>query len=175
VDAVVSVQRYIVAGRHLFLADKVPMLGGEVVIKEADHARIVAEMERQHAAALAEAVSVIEGLADQQAMYDGWYVEPLERLRAAAAAAPRTLTADDARAAVVRLTEWSAYKHDRGFERAVDEAVIAIDSLIHDGEDPQGETRVPPRTAGGDRIRAYYAERGEEVPRIHPAAIDGEV
>jgi hypothetical protein len=104
VDAVVSVQRYIVAGRHLFLADKVPMLGGEVVIKEADHARIVAEMERQHAAALAEAVSVIEGLADQQAMYDGWYVEPLERLRAAAAAAPRTLTADDARAAVVRLT-----------------------------------------------------------------------
>jgi hypothetical protein len=41
------------------------------------------------------------------------------------------------------------------------------------GQAPQDETRVPPRTAGGDRIRAYYAERGEEVPRIHPAAADG--
>ena len=46
-----------------------------------------ADAEQAHATALAEAVSVIEGLADQQAMYDGWYVEPLERLRAAAAAA----------------------------------------------------------------------------------------
>lgn len=35
-------------------------------------------------ALLREAVAVIEGLADQQAMADDWYVEPLERFRSAA-------------------------------------------------------------------------------------------
>jgi len=113
------VQRYTADGYGAQQGEMMPDPEGPWMLA-ADHARIVAEMERAHAAALAN-----ERL---RLSYNN------ETLRSRAAA-PRTLTADDARAAVVRLTEWSAYKHDQGFERAVDEAVIAIDSLIHDGED----------------------------------------
>lgn len=121
-----SVQRWdIERGAPAWVASK-----GEFV-KHADHARIVAEKDDALAAALAEAVSVIEGLADQQAMYDGWYVEPLERLRAAAAAAPRTLTADDARAAVARMR---AAARQPAYDLGLEAALVAIDALIHDGE-----------------------------------------
>jgi hypothetical protein len=175
-------------------------------MKYADHARIVAEMEarwveiarqvrmaahqrgaqeaeRQHAKALADMEQAHAAALANERLRLSYNNETLR----SRAAAPRTLTADDARAAVVRLTEWSAYKHDQGFERAVDEAVIAIDSLIHDGEatplDNMGlrdrdevENRLssirslmlarPPRTTA-DALRALADD-------IQGAAIDGE-
>ena len=86
-----SVQRYLAEDAFTY-KNFGPVTPDDLVLY-ADHARIVAEMEaahaaalltqdQQHMAALAEATRIIEGLADQQAMPDDWYVEPLKRLRA---------------------------------------------------------------------------------------------
>lgn len=48
-------------------------------------------------------------------------------------------------------------------------ALVLYDDHVAALAEERCATRVPPRTAGGDRVRAYYAERDEEVPRIMPA------
>ena len=138
-----SVQRYIVAGRHLFLADKVPMLGGEVVIKEADHARIVAEMEQAHEAALVADQVNTHGFIESVARHESMLAEAKALLASRdeawdegyaaglAAAAPRTLT-DEERAEEYRLG-WEAGSKPRTLTADGPEPV-SLDDMGTDGQ-----------------------------------------
>lgn len=88
----------------------------------ADHARIVAEKDDALAAALA----------DYEMDRQTWEAEKLlAKWDAEDAAAPRTLTADDARAAVARMR---AAARQPAYDLGLEAALVAIDALIHDGE-----------------------------------------